>query len=963
MKRLIAFDSTLNTFRGPIVDWCRSLRNSIVDEIRLLPSSRPSSSAPLCVVVLLQDGSMYRLQRSVKWVKREIMPDIQLQDTIEKVLALDVGGTSNPLVTIKFKEHHYPNLLFLLRVCRSIQKHGTLFKAPHYIMDCSDKFFALALVLNVARSCLPQRSIIDASNSQPDYCILLEGLWQEIYQSLQRQGYAFWERTIAKRTKNLARELIYRLARDKVLQLFGEKGHSVEETSIAASTVARIEALVEKKELTDPTVWDEAWDTHWKQAWKQHGPVIQLRDLGGRQTLASLSGSASTIPTVVDGRSSGRVAGRTPVKLSPTKARGSLLNVILAGAHSQPSERFVNNAGESSTHGDGIQSLVGVSYSTTNGHMLKSEDVSPNLCRVSITKRYDHAVNWLGNSCLLSDSNTYKIWATPRESAIESAWGVAWPEGASYGRNAAKSIFVKPEKVDKTRIEANSAGTKSRMRTLSIKIVRFGSRVSQKFSLSLNRESGQNSPTVVVSNTADSAEAGHGTLPDQTPPATPIGLLRVGPPIAQNLRIATSNIISDIQTDSPAAMHSPSWPGANKHSPIITRLRKVSGASTSSKLRTPISPTTGLPRILEVSSHVDLPLQDPATGAAEASSQSPATARARVVPPENSDSNASSNDKANPRKRSESITKLRKHVMSRWSDPEPYKNFEIAFRDKTQERQYRENIRSSCELAAKGIQGLNPALLETKLREVGPMKQATEAWDRANSILSKVPLEQKLKALAQHEWERLADRYGNTSLVTSPGGDWENRFISAWEQVWKESWAAAWTAVWSQSFEEAISRGIEFGVDYFADNDSELKLGRKTYEQLKSSKPYEELKKSLLDNCSPLGSLEQIHQWIKEIGYLSESLQYSVPTFRDECMQILVLESKTKTPPTLMDRLRAVEAESEPIEMSHYKLQGWLADGYILKEVRGDKELHKLFLRGIEEVWESVLEMNRNDSE
>ncbi|CAE6533277.1 unnamed protein product [Rhizoctonia solani] len=876
MKRVINSD-TRNTLSGPIVDWCKNLHNSTVYKIQLLSSSR-SESAPLFVVVSLQDGSMYRLQRTVKWAKKQIMPNIQdIQDTIEEVSALDIAG-SQPFITIKFKAQYYPNLLFLLQVCHSIQVchdiqgRGMIFKAPHVIMVCSDDFFALALVLNVTRNCLPRRSIVDTSESQPDSYILLEGLWQEIYQTLQRQGHAFWERTMAEHTKGLARELIYGLARHKVLRLLRGNTGPINELSVAASMVARIEALVEKKELIDPIVWDKAWDKAWEKAWKQRGSVVQPYNPGRIQAFTSRfrSTSTNTNIAIVDGRVSGRAAGRAPVKLLPTGSSSILLSSIVAGVHSQPTEIIAHSAEEASTPGDGNQSLNHIS--SEGRHSLVDSNVSTsNLYRASIAERYDCTVNWLGNSCLLSDLNTCKIWATPRESAIESAWGVAWSQGEIYGRAAARGVLGV---VDQPLTQPTTSGIRSRARTISKAVTHIMTQASHRLSISPNREHIQELPAIGTPRI--------GTAFSRTSLANTAPLLGTNPSAVENMRIsAPKNIISDFETSSPPAMRLQFE--VNRPSPIVTRRR-------SSRLMTPSTPTNLYP-ISEVSSRVDLPALSPATRIAEtAPIPFPVTTPVLAIPPQSPDHSIPPSGVTTPRPRSESATKrLRKHVITRWSDPQPYGDFEAAFRDKTQERKYRESKGSSCKEAAQCIHHLE--LLEKKLREVDPMKQATEAWDRANSISDKALFQQKLKALAQQEWEKMVSQHERISFAARPENEWEIGFISAWEQVWKESWAEAWAAVWRLSFDEAVSRGIEFGVDETIGNlASELR--RRTYEQLQSSDPYVQLQRSLPADTSPLGSLEQIHQWMQELGYLSELLHHSAPILRNECMEITVVESK-----------------------------------------------------------------------
>ncbi|KAG8712756.1 hypothetical protein FRC11_014285, partial [Ceratobasidium sp. 423] len=794
------------------------------------------------------------------------MPNIQ--DTIEKVSSLDVGLISRPLVTITFKRNYFPNLLSLLQICHGIQKHGLIFKAPHVVMDCSDNFFALALVLNVTRTCLPHRVLVDTS--EPDHTPL-EELWQDIYQLLQRQGYAFWENTIAEHTNNLARELIYRLARYKVLLLLGSKPNKVAGPSVAASTIARIEALVDNRELADPTVWDKAWDMHWREVWRRSGPVAQLRHSGGIQSIASIAGAPTTISPTVDGCAPGRIAGRTPVKLILTESSSILLNSIWSGPNSRLPEMPLHGPNETNILGGKGQSVE----PKANKSRPLAEIAASNIYSIPVAERYNCTV-----------------WATPRESAIESAWAAAWSEAESYGETAARSVLEanKPEAGPPN--QATQAGARSRAGTTTHPSVlgaisatkaaaRFAARASHRFSVSFNKgRSDQEPPTnAVVNPISPTGETGLVTAPSQTLPETaPSPSTACSPTIGDIRGSIPRKIVPTIETSSLAFAAQPQI-GNNSLSPITPRSRKTSG--TSSKLRSPSVPGVGLHSISEASSHVDLSIQaqadpnPPIRVSRTASEPFPVDAPVQTPVRRNSESSDPPSTITFTRRRSESATqRLRKHVITRWSDPQRYSEFEDAFVDKTQERHYREKKESARIEAAKTSD--KPDFLAAELRKAGPRQRAEVAWEQMVAHLGKNNFEKKLQILAQQEWEKLVERQKKTHFSGPLGdqpGSWETDFALTWQRAWKESWETAWTAVWKLSYKEATSRGIEFGTEEILDLDPKLK--RRTLKQLEASDSYVQLRESLLENKSPLGSLEQVHQWMKELSYLSESLQYS----------------------------------------------------------------------------------------
>ncbi|CUA74243.1 Dystrophin [Gallus gallus] [Rhizoctonia solani] len=997
MKRKIDFDSTLDTFQGPIVDWCNSLRNSTICEIKLVSSPELFGLARLSVVVLLQDGSVYRLSRALKWGEKStsktnrndtttpttqdttekkpeqegtatptnqdatkkksdgegtIMPDIQ--DTIEKVSVVDMGPSSHPFVTITFKQGYYPELLHLLRVCHGIQKHGLMFKAPHVVMDFSNNFFALALFLNVARSCLPHKAQV---NTAGEDCALLEGLWQEVYQSLQKQGTAFWENTIAEHTTNLTKELIYRLARYKVRLLLGshwdtEDNSESEESSIVASIVARIQALAENKGLSDTIVWDEAWDRRWSEIWNHYRPVVPLRKSGKLQTITSvariaamsrISGISSvarisslakgltTISLTVDGCAAGRICGRTLVELPSTKSRSILLNALWKGHNHRPKTPESQDP-------------------ATNRSRLSTEVTGLNVLNIPTTERSILPIEWLGNSCFY-DSKTYQVWATPRECAIESAWTAAWFMAEPRGKMVAENVTQSEPEADPPNTAAQ-ANIRSRIRTkahpATEAISDLATWASHRLSKWLNRgRQDQGSSNTVVGNHTRSTERVIG-LSGQVPrtgSSRPMASL-----LGSSVRDSAVTTLAATMTSSPVSTTF-SQAGGSIHSPMSPRSRRFSEIS--QLQRHSGIPEGALPSILE--SRIDLPAQ--VQGASSLPTPPAETAPLEPFPTSSPiqtsgqrhpESSGSPSGTDTPRTRIPSATvRLRKRVITRYSDDRRNSDFQAknAFENKVRERIYGERKTEAREQAAQILKDLT----SDSKPQADAQKLAKMAWERAVAYSGRDHFEQSIKSLARQKWDEQADRYEKDTLLVSLGDQpstWEANFLSTWQYAWEEAWAAAWTAVWDLSYKEAASRGIGFGIEEVLDLDP--KLQRSTYKELESSEPFVRLRRSLLDNQSPAKSLEQVHRWMKELGYLSESLQYSVPTLHDECMEITVAKSSE------VKAREAAKKTSEPIRMSHYDLQEWLTKSYILDTVHGDQKLHNLFLRGIAEVWESM---------
>lgn len=319
MKRTIEFDKSPGGLQGPIIDWYNTLRNTTVCNLELHVISDPADPPTPAVIVSLADGSRYRLQRVI--LKKRIIPESV--DTIEPILPSDIGATSQLLVNIKFNTGAQPDLLFVLSVCYGTRSQELIFTAPQIVTY--GHFFALALILNVTRKCLPHRIIPQASTGSP-----LELLWKDVYDLIHSQGYAFWAGTLAEHTKNMTRELLYKAAQGEVAtNIHGETID--DDLFLAASAVARVEALAEKKELADPTVWDKAWDRCWRHVWRGFRPT---NGQGTSRVMGTLEGiSGETFKPIIDGRVPGRAAGRNPMRLPLSPDSITLSHAISLGAH------------------------------------------------------------------------------------------------------------------------------------------------------------------------------------------------------------------------------------------------------------------------------------------------------------------------------------------------------------------------------------------------------------------------------------------------------------------------------------------------------------------------------------------------------------------------------------------------------------------------------------------------------
>ncbi|KDN33544.1 hypothetical protein RSAG8_13367, partial [Rhizoctonia solani AG-8 WAC10335] len=403
MARELKFFKTGNRLHGQVIDWCKRLHDAEIRSLDLYRTRRPTRLG-LSVVITLLDDSKYCLKRKIKPIgELEFIPGFV--DTIEQIhTPLPAELDPHALINMQFRPGHRPSLIFILIACYGIQSHHGLFRASEIIAD-SD-FFALALVLNVARKCIYHRDIVHAPASTRSPLNLL---WQEVYHSIQNEEYTFWGDAVAEQTKNITRELVYKAARKRIITLL------TCEESIAASAIARVEVLAKRKDLSHPTLWDEAWDKHWKEVWSNHRFPAHpgTNSVVGSTLLSDLN----TLEIEVDGRAPGGKAGRTLSKIPVEKGNKILFDALLKDLRSHPRAEY--SIGE-----NGGKATMNESAAT---------DASP-LGKISELKI------WPGYCIPVAQDQVDVIWASPREMAVEVAWEEAWNTAVIQGRRAAEGI-------------------------------------------------------------------------------------------------------------------------------------------------------------------------------------------------------------------------------------------------------------------------------------------------------------------------------------------------------------------------------------------------------------------------------------------------------------------------------------------------------------------------------------------
>ncbi|CUA71124.1 hypothetical protein RSOLAG22IIIB_09338 [Rhizoctonia solani] len=295
-----------------------------------------------------------------------------------------------------FKLKHCPNLHHILVACYGAQNRRGFFRAPEIIADAD--FFALAITLNVARICIdrrdrPSNTTLSSTTTVPiDSPLRL--LWNNVYRSIQNDDYAFWGDAIAEQTKNITRELIYKVARSNIAELL----NSEKAKFIAASLVSRMEVLVKKRDISEPTLWDDEWNKRWNETWSGSQPNFGLR--------FDSNDSNKSFKLKIDGRAAGEIAGRTPTRTLIPEHK-ILFNTIIEGIHSQ----------------GGVERFNGMTSKAAG------ENTDPGV-----------------------QSQNETFWASPREVAVELAWEEAWDIAVFQGSSAARTILRREQLTSEPRI-------------------------------------------------------------------------------------------------------------------------------------------------------------------------------------------------------------------------------------------------------------------------------------------------------------------------------------------------------------------------------------------------------------------------------------------------------------------------------------------------------------------------------
>ncbi|KAG8760020.1 hypothetical protein FRC11_001083 [Ceratobasidium sp. 423] len=341
---------------------------------------------------MLLDGSRYCLKRKIKSF-HELIPESV--DTIEPLYTPYPAESEPALVNMQFKSGSRPSLQFILAVCHGVQTRRGLFRAPEII--AGSDFFALAITLNVARKCINHRAIAHTPTSTGSP---LKRLWRDVYDFIQNEDYTFWGDTIAEHTKNITRELVYKLARKNVGALL----HCNRSQYIAASVVSRVEVLARRKELSEPTLWDEAWNGRWQQLWCDYQAPVGTGSVIGSTPSSDRNASRRTMRLDINGRTPGGIAGRTISKIPVTDDNTILLDVLLKGLY--PDSALGHSDGEKGKEAN---------RNKAGGYGL----------------------------VVIQDQEDNVIWASPREMAVEMAWEKAWDISVAQGEQAAKDIQEK----------------------------------------------------------------------------------------------------------------------------------------------------------------------------------------------------------------------------------------------------------------------------------------------------------------------------------------------------------------------------------------------------------------------------------------------------------------------------------------------------------------------------------------
>ncbi|CAE6517789.1 unnamed protein product [Rhizoctonia solani] len=419
MKRQIKFNSATAELRGPIVDWCGGLRYTKICKLELRAIHVHTNSPVLVVDVLLANSSKYRLQRIIEPNSNQPV------DTIDSLLPSESGAEIQPCIKISFSKDKRPDLLFILCVCYGIFRRDESSIAP---AGCN--FFALALVLSAARVCIPRGGVsINSTDSS------VERLWNDAFQVMEDYGHAFWTDTAGEYVMHITRELIRKAAQHEISAHL--TGHSNEsDTSIIMSAMARVEALVESREVSLLSIWDETWDSYYRKLRKQGTWAWAALRLSKRFRKKSPQTPDLSLDTPVTGRQAGRLPSRVQLRsLGLSNTSLAQINTGLIGAQ-WSRDPFLSDATagkreETRTNKHHDIGVTGIGFPSQN---FDRHPIAAN----SGTGTQSPQPKLDAPALVLQDVNDRFVWISAVEIAIEKAWDVAWSTGVRTGEIAAR---------------------------------------------------------------------------------------------------------------------------------------------------------------------------------------------------------------------------------------------------------------------------------------------------------------------------------------------------------------------------------------------------------------------------------------------------------------------------------------------------------------------------------------------
>ncbi|QRV79752.1 Tuberin [Ceratobasidium sp. AG-Ba] len=455
------FSSQEKTFVGPIVDWCNSLPQQKIRELRLNKSSGPPSTS-FFLVLILEDGASYCLKRH-----RLSGSMLTEKDTIERISPRDLSAQR--LFTVRFIPGSYPHLLSILSVCHAIQHVPS---PVARVMLNYNELFAYVLFSNIVRRCLRPKDMTDYEETS------LERLWHEVYLFVYGREYGFRESTMVDQTHAIVQHLLRIAAQNKLRRFANETQGDIQKSSFyssrVSSTVAWLEASAAPHEPFEYSQWDRAWNKRWEVMWNQHwnNQLMITRSQNNNISLLTWShlGISLTQPNV-DGGTSGRSAGRFPVRVPDESVPSTPSGSVPKGSNPQPTSSVQPQAETQSSETTNMKSKSrhGLSNETSkpaiqtqspeSGHSLPPHVISipTGTPRVNIVgpeanetpAGAHHTVHPPGqprDHRLRPGGEAYTNWTTTCELAAKLGWSAAWDYSIEQGRNAAQYAIDMKEK-------------------------------------------------------------------------------------------------------------------------------------------------------------------------------------------------------------------------------------------------------------------------------------------------------------------------------------------------------------------------------------------------------------------------------------------------------------------------------------------------------------------------------------